>query len=99
MTVPGASFDVCGEIPTGTTLLEASAGTGKTFTIAALTTRIVAEGRAELAELMLVTFGRAATAELDKTRRELERQRDELTTRQSVLERMRADKRDEAKAL
>ena len=24
-------FDVCGPLPTGTTLLEASAGTGKTF--------------------------------------------------------------------
>ena len=32
-------FDLCGELPTGTTVLEASAGTGKTFTIAALATR------------------------------------------------------------
>ena len=30
------AFDVCGDLPTGTTVLEASAGTGKTFTIAAL---------------------------------------------------------------
>jgi exodeoxyribonuclease V beta subunit len=36
------SFDVCGELPTGMTLLQASAGTGKTFTIAALTARYVA---------------------------------------------------------
>ncbi|NCT91019.1 UvrD-helicase domain-containing protein [Cellulomonas sp. APG4] len=57
-------FDVCGPLPTGTTVLEASAGTGKTFTIAALATRYVAEGLAELGELMLVTFGRAATSEL-----------------------------------
>src|SRR3954451_4169859 len=65
-----APFDVCGELPTGTALLEASAGTGKTFTIAALATRIVAEGRAELSQLMLVTFGRAATAELRERVRE-----------------------------
>jgi len=57
-------FDVCGELPTGTTVLEASAGTGKTYTIAALALRYVAEGIAELSELMLVTFGRMATNEL-----------------------------------
>jgi len=59
-----APFDICGPLPTGTTVLEASAGTGKTFTIAALATRYVAEGVAPLEELMLVTFGRAATQEL-----------------------------------
>jgi exodeoxyribonuclease V beta subunit len=64
------AFDVCGELPTGTTVLEASAGTGKTFTIAGLAARYVAEGRARLPELMLVTFGRAATAELRERVRE-----------------------------
>jgi exodeoxyribonuclease V beta subunit len=59
-----AAFDVCGALPTGTTVLEASAGTGKTFTIAALAARYVAEGHATLPELMLVTFGREATQEL-----------------------------------
>ncbi|SCX55074.1 exodeoxyribonuclease V beta subunit [Klenkia marina] len=60
----GVGFDVCGPLPTGTTVLEASAGTGKTFTIAALTTRFVAEGHAELDQVMLVTFGNAASREL-----------------------------------
>ncbi|WP_225755670.1 UvrD-helicase domain-containing protein [Actinotalea sp. Marseille-Q4924] len=65
-------FDVCGPLPERTTVLEASAGTGKTFTIAALATRYVAEGAAELSELMLVTFGRAATSELrDRVRERL----------------------------
>ena len=32
-------FDVTGALPTGTTLLEASAGTGKTWTISSLVTR------------------------------------------------------------
>lgn len=59
-----ASFDVCGPLPTGTTVLEASAGTGKTYTIAALAARYVAEGLAELPQLMIVTFGRMATDEL-----------------------------------
>ena len=58
------AFDVRGALPTGTTVLEASAGTGKTFTIAALATRYLAEGFAQLDELMLVTFSRAATREL-----------------------------------
>ena len=64
------AFDVCGELPTGTTVLEASAGTGKTFTIAALAARYVAEGRARLPELLLVTFGREATQELRERVRE-----------------------------
>ena len=57
-------FDLCGELPTGTTVLEASAGTGKTYAIAALAARYIAEGVAELGQLMLVTFGRMATNEL-----------------------------------
>ncbi|MPZ65857.1 MAG: AAA family ATPase [Pseudonocardiaceae bacterium] len=70
VTAIATAFDVCGALPTGTTVLEASAGTGKTFTIAALAARYVAEGRATLPELMLVTFGRAATHELRERVRE-----------------------------
>ncbi len=57
-------FDVTGPLPTGTTLLEASAGTGKTWTIGALVTRFVAEGHAKLDQMLVVTFGRAASQEL-----------------------------------
>ena len=64
------SFDLYGPLPSGTTVLEASAGTGKTWTIAALATRYVAEGRAELSQLMLATFSRAATQELRERVRE-----------------------------
>ncbi|MEU7816103.1 UvrD-helicase domain-containing protein [Pseudonocardia sp. NPDC049154] len=63
-------FEVDGPLPAGTTVLEASAGTGKTFTIAALATRYVAEGIAALPRLMLVTFGREATQELRERVRE-----------------------------
>ncbi len=64
-------FDLAGPLPTGTTLLEASAGTGKTFTVAALVTRYVAEGVARLEELLVITFGRAASQELRERVRDL----------------------------
>ncbi|MDN4172031.1 UvrD-helicase domain-containing protein [Nocardioides sp. SOB77] len=58
------AFDIRDPLPTGTTLLEASAGTGKTWTIAALVTRYVAEGACLLEKMLVVTFGRAASQEL-----------------------------------
>ena len=64
-----APFDVCGPLPTGVTVLEASAGTGKTYTIAALAARYVAEGT-PLDRLLLVTFTRMATGELRERVRE-----------------------------
>jgi exodeoxyribonuclease V beta subunit len=70
-----ATFDVCGPLPVGVTVLEASAGTGKTYTIAALATRYVAEG-VSLDALLLVTFTRLATGELrDRVRQRLVRTR------------------------
>ncbi|WP_395659031.1 UvrD-helicase domain-containing protein [Nocardioides sp.] len=57
-------FDIRDPLPTGTVLLEASAGTGKTWTIGALVTRYVAEGHARLEQMLVVTFGRAASQEL-----------------------------------
>ncbi len=63
------AFDVCGELPRGMTLLQASAGTGKTFTIAALTTRYVAEGM-PIDRLLVITFTRMATGELRERVRE-----------------------------
>lgn len=57
-------FDILADLPTGTTVLEASAGTGKTYAIGALVTRFVAEDRARLEEMLVLTFGRAASQEL-----------------------------------
>ncbi|WP_395695812.1 UvrD-helicase domain-containing protein [Nocardioides sp.] len=57
-------FDIRDPLPSGTVLLEASAGTGKTWTIGALVTRYVAEGHARLEQMLVVTFGRAASQEL-----------------------------------
>jgi exodeoxyribonuclease V beta subunit len=68
-------FDLGGPLPgPGVTVLEASAGTGKTFTIAALVTRMVAEGHVPLSRILAVTFTRMATSELrDRVRRSLVR--------------------------
>ena len=64
-------FDLCGPLPRGVTVLEASAGTGKTYTIAALAARYVAEGM-PLQEMLLITFTRMATGELrDRVRERL----------------------------
>ncbi|MCW2795237.1 UvrD-helicase domain-containing protein [Nocardioides sp.] len=57
-------FAISDSLPTGTTLLEASAGTGKTWTIGALVTRFVAEDVCRLEQMLVVTFGRAASQEL-----------------------------------
>ena len=73
-----AEFDICGALPTGVTVLEASAGTGKTYTIAALAARYVAEG-IPLERLLLVTFTRIATGELR------ERVRDRLVSAEQGL--------------
>ena len=74
------AFDVCGPLPTGVTVLEASAGTGKTFTIAALAARYVAEG-IPLEQILMVTFTRMATGELR------ERVRERLVSAEHGLER------------
>ncbi|KAA0020077.1 UvrD-helicase domain-containing protein [Antrihabitans cavernicola] len=64
-----SDFDLLAPLPTGTTILEASAGTGKTYAIVGLATRFIADGVADVSQLLLVTFSRAATQELrERTR-------------------------------
>ena len=64
-----ATFDLYGPLPRGTTVLEASAGTGKTHAIATLAVRYVADG-VPIEAMMMITFGRAATVELRERVRE-----------------------------
>ena len=53
-------------------MLEASAGTGKTFALAGLVTRYIAEDEATLDQMLLITFSRSATQELrDRVRRQI----------------------------
>lgn len=71
-SVSGATFEALQPLPPGTTLLEASAGTGKTWSITTLVLRLVAENGLRMPELLLVTFTRAATEELkDRVRSRL----------------------------
>ncbi|MBT7854696.1 MAG: UvrD-helicase domain-containing protein, partial [Opitutae bacterium] len=59
------SFD-CAHTPLikGVTLLEASAGTGKTYALARIVLRLVAEKGVEIGRVLTVTFTTAATDEL-----------------------------------
>ena len=76
------AFDLLGPLPTRTTLLEASAGTGKTYTIAALATRYIAEGITTVDQMLMITFGRNATRELrERVREALTAARDALDSR------------------
>ena len=62
-TLPRAlPMDLTGALPDGTWVLEASAGTGKTYTIAGLVSRYVAEGTP--LHRVLATPSSAATGEL-----------------------------------
>lgn len=58
------SFDVIHAPLSGINLIEASAGTGKTWTIAALYARLVLEQDRKPAQILVVTFTKAATGEL-----------------------------------
>ncbi|MFP6855516.1 MAG: UvrD-helicase domain-containing protein, partial [Opitutales bacterium] len=57
---------VCSETPLekGVTLLEASAGTGKTYALVRIVLRLVAEEGIEIGKILVVTFTTAATEEL-----------------------------------
>ena len=58
---------------TGTSLIEASAGTGKTYTLTTLYLRLLVEENLRPAEILVVTYTKAATAELrDRIRERIE---------------------------
>lgn len=64
----------------GTALIEASAGTGKTHTICTLFVRLVAERGFDVRDILVVTFTEAATAELrDRVRSRLFAELDALS--------------------
>ena len=57
-------FEINGALPDRVTMLEASAGTGKTYALAGLALRYIAEGHVLVSQLCVVTFTEATTAEL-----------------------------------
>jgi exodeoxyribonuclease V beta subunit len=65
-------FSPLGPLPNGRVAIEASAGTGKTYALAGLVVRYVAEADVSIDKLLIVTFTRAAAAELrDRVRSRL----------------------------
>jgi len=58
------SFDIVNNPLEGAQLIEASAGTGKTYAIAGLYLRLIIEKKLPVEEILVVTFTEAATAEL-----------------------------------
>ena len=65
-------FDLLNDPLDGTNLTEASAGTGKTYTIAGLFLRLLLEKGLSVDEILVVTFTEAATEELkDRIRRQV----------------------------
>ena len=75
-----AAFDCAAvRLDRGVSLVEASAGTGKTYAIAMLVLRLVVEEGIPLERLLVVTFTKAATAELrERIRKRLLEARDLL---------------------
>ena len=66
------SFDILNSPLSGTNLIEASAGTGKTYTIEGLFVRLILEKRLLVDQILVVTFTNAATEELkDRIRSKL----------------------------
>src|SRR4051812_47539807 len=56
----------------GTAIVEASAGTGKTYTITSLFLRLLLENELTVDQILVVTYTRAATAELrDRIRKRI----------------------------
>ena len=51
----------------GCNLVEASAGTGKTYSIAILTLRLIVEENMPIDKILMVTFTNAAVAEFEQT--------------------------------
>ncbi len=59
-----ASLDLLKDSFSGRSLIEASAGTGKTWTLTALYARLLLEKQLSVSQILVVTFTTAATAEL-----------------------------------
>ena len=59
-------FDACNVLLQGTNLIEASAGTGKTYSIGIMVLRLLLEKNIPINQILMVTFTKAAVAELEE---------------------------------
>lgn len=66
MTIEDIKFDATKVPLKGTNLIEASAGTGKTYSIAILLLRLLIEKELSIKEILMVTYTKAAVAELQE---------------------------------
>ena len=74
-------FDLANAPLSGVNLIEASAGTGKTYAIAGLFIRLIVEEKMPVSQILIVTFTKAATEELK------ERIRDKLAEANDAFDR------------
>ena len=66
------SFNLLNSPLEGTNLIEASAGTGKTYALSGLVLRLILEKNCSIKDILVVTFTEAATQELkDRIRHSL----------------------------
>lgn len=78
-------FDAANVELKGVNLIEASAGTGKTFTLAELYCRLITEQQLEVKNILVVTYTRAATEELrGRLRKRLVEERQKLSQLDAV---------------
>ena len=70
----------------GSNLIEASAGTGKTYSIAILTLRLILENEIPIKEILMVTFTKAAVAELEERIRLFIRQAYKASRRDGIAD-------------
>ena len=78
-------FDLLNAPLEGSNLIEASAGTGKTYNIEGLFIRLVLEMQLQVNQILVLTFTNAATEELkDRIRNKLVQARDAFAAGSSV---------------
>jgi exodeoxyribonuclease V beta subunit len=71
MTSPSSRFSIFSAPLNGAHLIDASAGTGKTYTISALFVRLLLEKKLTVSDILVVTYTKAATEDLRTRIREM----------------------------
>ncbi|NBS31026.1 MAG: exodeoxyribonuclease V, partial [Actinobacteria bacterium] len=87
--IDATPFDISRQPKIGLTVLEASAGTGKTFSIAGMTVLALARGTVTTRDICVVTFTEMATSELSG------RLRSRLVTAIELLQKADVSEREE----
>ncbi len=78
------NFDASSVLLKDSNLIEASAGTGKTYSIAILVLRLILEQKIAIKEILMVTFTKAAVAELEERIRLFIRSADQVSKNEVI---------------